>query len=36
LTGLRERIDRVGGSVRWGPTATGGWQVAATFPTADN
>jgi signal transduction histidine kinase len=32
LTGLRERVHEQGGQLLVGPTAHGGWQVAATLP----
>lgn len=38
LLGLRERLDRLGGTLSAGPTPDGGWDVTATMPdvwTAD-
>jgi signal transduction histidine kinase len=35
LLGMRERVALFGGSLRAGPTADGGWAVAATFPLDD-
>lgn len=32
LAGLRERVQEVGGRLRAGPTACGGWLVEATLP----
>lgn len=32
-TGMRARIDAVGGELNAGPRGNGGWQVAATIPT---
>ena len=32
LGGLRERIDACGGTLDAGPTADGGWRVAARIP----
>ena len=32
LGGLRERIDACGGTLEAGPTADGGWRVAARIP----
>ncbi|SEE52682.1 Signal transduction histidine kinase [Streptomyces sp. 3213] len=34
LRGLAERVNLVGGSMRTGPAADGGWSVEATFPAA--
>lgn len=33
LTGMRERVAAVGGTLEAGPRATGGWLVRATLPT---
>lgn len=35
LTGLRERIDQLGGTLSAGPTAYGGWLVSARLPKQD-
>jgi signal transduction histidine kinase len=34
LTGMRERVEALGGSVEAGPHADGGWLLHARFPTA--
>ncbi|NEA64873.1 histidine kinase [Streptomyces sp. SID12488] len=34
LRGLAERVNLVGGGLRTGPAAEGGWSVEATFPAA--
>ncbi|WP_280890207.1 histidine kinase [Streptomyces sp. LBL] len=34
LPGLAERVNLVGGGMRTGPAAGGGWSVEATFPAA--
>jgi len=33
LTGMRERVELYGGSLRTGPTPDGGWRVAARLPS---
>jgi signal transduction histidine kinase len=33
LAGLRDRISLCGGTLSYGPTPEGGWQVSASFPT---
>lgn len=35
LTGLRERVQAVGGTLTGGPAAGGGWQVRAELPVPD-
>ncbi|MEY2515969.1 MAG: hypothetical protein QOJ89_3327 [bacterium] len=35
LTGLRERVDAVGGRMEAGPTADGGWRLSARLPRQD-
>jgi signal transduction histidine kinase len=34
LTGMRERVESLGGSVEAGPAADGGWLLHARFPAA--
>ena len=34
LVGMRERADLTGATLRYGPTADGGWQVTLAIPAA--
>ncbi|MGI5212277.1 sensor histidine kinase [Plantactinospora sp. CA-290183] len=36
LAGMRERVGLLGGTLRAGPTATGGWRLAAHLPIREN